>query len=221
MPAKTALFCAVVYIALVFGLWTIYVSTLYSSVAGVNNIPARIFLNEVIRALIFVAPVLPSLKFVIGEKPISYLKLDTTIKIGVLRGIVASIAYAALVFARALLTTGVVTPKTVPVEAWFTALTVSTLIEEIAFRGFLLQMFERAMKFWAANVLTALLFVAIHTPGWIILGDAPLLPGKIIVMSEIFFLGLLLGYLFERAGSLWSCVILHAANNLLATILFG
>ena len=216
------LLCAVVYSAQIFGLWTIYVTTLYLSVAGVNNIPARIFLNEVIRALIFVAPIFILLKFVIGEKPISYLKLDTNIKIGVLWGIVASVGYAALVFARTLLTTsaGAVNPKTVPTEARFTALTAATLTEEIAFRGFLLQTFLSAMKFRAANSLTALLFVAIHISGWFILGDAPLLPGKIIVMPKILFLGLLLGYLFERANSLWACVILHDANNLLATILF-
>ena len=218
---KSALFCAVVYIALVFGLWTIYVSTLYPLVVGVTNLPSRIFLNEFIRAIIFVAPVFLFLKFVIGEKPISFLKLDANIKTGVLWGVIAGICYAALVIARIILTGGNFNPRHVPLEAWFTAVTAATLIEEIAFRGFLLQLFERVMNFWTANVLTAFLFVAIHFPGWIILDIAPLLPNKLMAMAEIFFLGLLLGFLFKRAQSLWACVVLHATNNLLATILFG
>lgn len=215
------LLCAVVYIALIFGLWTVYVSTVYPSVAVVGNLPARIFLNEFIRICIFVAPVFLLLKFVIGEKPISFLKLDKNIRSGILWGIAASIVYAMLVLARILLANGDINPKPVPLEAWFTALTVATLIEEIAFRGFLLQAFDRFMNFWIANLLTAILFVAIHFPGWIIIGKAPLLPDKMMAMAEILFLGLLLGFLFKRAQSLWACVILHATNNLLSTILFG
>ncbi len=218
---ERALLCGVVYIALIFGLWTVYVWTLYPSVISVTNLPARIFLNEFIRVLIFVAPVFLFLKFTTGEKNISFLKLDTNIKTGILWGIIASLGYVALVLGRVLITTGTISNKPVPVEAWFTSITIATIIEEIAFRGFLLQAFGRVMKFWAANILTALLFVVIHFPGWIILADAPLLPNKLMAMAEILFLGLLLGYLFKQSGSLWACVILHAANNLLSTILFG
>lgn len=219
--AKTFLYCAVTYTALIFGLWTIYVLTLYPAVTGETNLPLRIFLNEFVRVLIFVAPVFLFLKFVIGEKPISFLKLDANIKTGVLYGVIAGIGYAALVIARIILTTASFSLKSVPLEAWFTAITVATIIEEIAFRGFLLQTFERVMNFWTANVLTAILFVAVHFPGWIILGNAPLLPNKLMAMAEIFFLGLLLGFLFKRTQCLWACVILHATNNLLSTILFG
>ncbi|HEX8263825.1 MAG TPA: CPBP family intramembrane glutamic endopeptidase [Pyrinomonadaceae bacterium] len=215
------LFCAIVYLALIFGLWTVYVSTVYPSVISIGNLPARIFLNEFIRICIFVAPVFLLLTFVIGEKPISFLKLDKNIRSGILCGVVASIGYTMLVLARIILANGGSNPKLVPLEAWFTALTVATLIEEIAFRGFLLQAFERFMNFWIANLLTATLFVAIHFPGWIIIGKAPLLPDKMVAMAEILFLGLLLGFLFKRAQSLWACVILHSTNNLLSTILFG
>lgn len=77
------------------------------------------------------------------------------------------------------------------------------------------------MRFQAANVITDGLFVAIHFPGWMIVGGSTLVPDRIVTMAEVLFLGLLLGFLFKRTQSLWSCVILHAANNLIATILFS
>lgn len=220
-PAQAFLFCAIACLAMIFGFWTVYVSTLYPSIEVIANVPLRIFLNEFIRACIFVAPVFLFLKHIIGEKPISFLKLDTNIKTGILWGVIAGISYAALVLIRILLTVGIINPKPVPIEAWFTAITVATIIEEISFRGFLLQAFERVTNFWAANSLAAIFFVAIHFPGWIILGDSPILPDKIMPIAEILFLGFLLGYLFKRTQSLWACVILHATNNLLSIILFG
>lgn len=218
---ETFLFCAIAYLWLIFGLWTIYVSTLYPFVIGIIYTPARIFLNEFVRALIFVAPVFLFLKFVIGVKPIYFLKLDANVKSGILWGVAAGTGFAALVIGRISLTSGTINPKPVPLESWFTAISAATVIEEIAFRGFLLAAFERAMKFWAANILTALLFVAVHFPGWIILTNAPLLPDKLMAMAEILFLGLLLGFLFKRSQSLWACIILHATNNLLSIVLFG
>lgn len=213
--------CAVVYLVLIFGLWTVYVSTVYSSIAAIANLPARTFLNEFFRTCIFVAPVFLLLKLFIGEKPISFLKLETNIKSGILLGVTAGVFYAMLVLARILLTNGDINLQPVPNQAWFTALTTATLIEEIAFRGFLLQSFERVANFWAANFLTAILFVAIHFPGWIIVGNARLIPDKMTAMTDILFLGLVLGFLFKRSQSLWACVILHATNNLLSITLFG
>jgi len=139
----------------------------------------------------------------------------------VLWGVIVGVLYIVLGLVRAsLLLEGGVVFKPVPLVAWFTALTVSTLIEEIAFRGFLLQQLGRAVNFWTANVLAACLFVAIHFPGWLLSGST-LVPEKLFAMANILFLGLLLGYLLKSTGSLWSCFILHAINNLAAIILFG
>jgi hypothetical protein len=69
---------------LIFGLWTIYVLTLYPFVIEVEILPVRIFLNEFVRILIFVAPVFLILKYIIGEKPMAFLKLGGNVKTGVL-----------------------------------------------------------------------------------------------------------------------------------------
>jgi uncharacterized protein len=220
-PKKIFLFCAAIYICLIFGAWTIYVATIYPIVEGIANTAARIFLNEFIRSLIFVLPVFLLLNRFLGEKPIRFLKLDSNILKGFFLGIAAALIYAVLVVGRFYFVNGGFAPKSVPLTAWFTAIGVATIIEEIAFRGFLLQILLRFTNFWAANLLTALLFVSIHFPGWIIIGQTALFPDKTVAMAEILFLGLLLGYLFKRTESLVACIILHAANNLLSVIIFG
>jgi len=219
---RTALKSALGYSLLIFVLWIVYVAAVYPSVERNPSLPQRVLLNELIRFGIFVAPVLLYLKFIACQEPFRYLKLNTNVSCGVLWGVIVGIIYAALVLAWAslFLPSGVVF-KPVPLEAWLTSLTVSTLIEEIAFRGFLLQQLERVVNFWMANLLTACLFVAIHFPGWFLSSGATLVSGKLIAMAEILLLGLLLGHLFKRTGSLWSCFILHAANNSAAIILFG
>jgi membrane protease YdiL (CAAX protease family) len=58
---------------------------------------------------------------------------------------------------------------------------------------------------WGAIVVTSLLFAAVHE-AW----TAP----------PIFFLSLCLGYAYERTGSLWTTIVMHAAFNATSTILF-
>lgn len=219
---RSALKSVLVYITLIFGLWIVYVSFLYPYVESRPNLAARIFLNEIARTCIFVTPVFLYLKCVSREEPLRFLKLRTRVSRGVLWGTVAAVAYGSLVLARAaLIKEGGINPKPVPIDAWFTSLTLSTLIEEIAFRGFILQKLEQVVNFWVANVITSCLFVAIHFPGWIIVGRSMLVPDKLIPMGEIFLLGLLLGYLLKRTISLWSCIILHAINNLVSIVVFS
>lgn len=212
---------ALTYCGVIFGLWSLYVAALFPCVDRIPNGVVRLLVNDSIRFSIFVLPVLLYLTLVVRESPLQYLKLTVNVSRGIMWGVPIAAGYASLAVARAMLfNAGGLDPKPVPVEAWFTSLTVATVIEEIAFRGFLLQQLERVTGFWRANIATACLFVAIHFPGWIIIGDSTLVPDKIVPMAEILFLGLVLGYLFKRTGSLGACIILHSVNNLVAIVLF-
>lgn len=79
------------------------------------------------------------------------------------------------------------------------------LCEELAFRGLTLGYAKRALPFWAANVIQALLFAAVHM--------------NIIQSTYTFFLGLLLGYLCHRSGKLAYTIVLHMLFNLFGTFL--
>lgn len=79
--------------------------------------------------------------------------------------------------------------------------------EEVFFRGFLFEGLARSrLGGRAAVVLTAAVWAAIHTQY-----DA-------FDMSSVFIIGLLLGAARLRSGSLWLCVGLHAALNLVALL---
>jgi len=93
---------------------------------------------------------------------------------------------------------------TMDTSMWMNVLLISLLpgfCEEILFRGFMIRFFEQYGK-TTAVVISALLFAAFH------LDPFRFLP--------VFLMGLLLGYLTIRSGSIINSMISHAINNGLA-----
>lgn len=78
------------------------------------------------------------------------------------------------------------------------------IAEEVFFRGFILRGLANRWSLATALVVSAAVFAALH------LAPALLLP--------VFVTGLLLGYLYHRTGSLWPCIAVHAAQNLVAVL---
>ena len=78
------------------------------------------------------------------------------------------------------------------------------IAEETFFRGFILRGLANRWRFAPAIVVSAAVFAALH------LAPALLLP--------VFVTGLLLGFLYHRTGSLWPCIAVHAAQNLVAVL---
>lgn len=90
---------------------------------------------------------------------------------------------------------------------------ISPAVEEVALRGALLALLQRLVGFWPANLLVALVFVAVHLPGWWISGtlsrrSLPWDVGVLLVLS------LALGWLKGRTGSAWAAVLPRWANDL-------
>jgi len=81
------------------------------------------------------------------------------------------------------------------------------LFEEILFRGLIYGVLRKTLKPWPAILLVSFLFSFLHV------NPAGLLP--------IFALGVLLAWLYERTGSLFSSVVLHALWNGLVFFLAG
>ena len=73
------------------------------------------------------------------------------------------------------------------------------ILEEMLFRGVLLRAFLKRYPRWVAISYSALLFGAAHM--------------NVYQFILAFWLGLLLGWLFERSRSLLPCIALHAAFN--------
>ena len=93
----------------------------------------------------------------------------------------------------------------------FAVLVVLTpLAEELLFRGFLFTTIRKKMKFFAAAIITSIIFGAGHLQ----LGsDAPLLW---VAAIDTFALSLILCYIREKTGRLWPAIYLHMIKNFIA-----
>jgi membrane protease YdiL (CAAX protease family) len=86
----------------------------------------------------------------------------------------------------------------------FSVVVFAGVIEEMLFRGFLQTALERSSREVKAIVVTAAVFAILHfNPWW---------------MLQIFGLGIVLGVLAWRSGSIWPGVVIHMTNNAVAMI---
>jgi uncharacterized protein len=79
---------------------------------------------------------------------------------------------------------------------------VAPVCEEIFFRGFLYRVLRVRMSFWPAAVIDGVIFGFVH-------GVNPVLP-------VLIFLGVVLCWVFERTGTLFATIAIHAFNNAFA-----
>jgi uncharacterized protein len=93
------------------------------------------------------------------------------------------------------------------------AVVVAPLAEELFFRGMLYQALRRRMRAWWAIAVSAIAFAGAHV--FQELGG----PAGPVAFVLILPLGVLLGWLFERRGSLATPVAVHAAFNLVTVSL--
>jgi uncharacterized protein len=146
------------------------------------------------------------------SRPLSYLKLWHNAPKGLTVGSLIGLAFVAKDLVRATLLGGLA-----PDFAGLRPLTfLSAFVEEVVFRGLVLQRAGEYMGFWKANALSAGLFVGVHVRGWIFSGVP--LPGIVSSAAFVLVLALVLGYLLKRTGSLWACVVCHAMSNWGATL---
>jgi|GEM_PF-347271 len=93
------------------------------------------------------------------------------------------------------------------------------VVEELVFRGAVMGALMKRYRFAAANVLTSLLFVGAHVPGWHFLGVlGERLTQPVGGALSIFFLGLIFGYVVKRSRSIAAGMIAHGINNLFSVL---
>ncbi len=127
--------------------------------------------------------------------------------------ILLSVAF--LVAYSVLMNVGRLEVKTVSLFYGISAIARSPVIEEIAFRGVILQMLHQYMRWAYANVATAILFMLYHIPLWLARGQSVSLMDCLWVI----FFAVCMGYVMVYSRSLWTCIIIHAVQNLLFGIL--
>jgi membrane protease YdiL (CAAX protease family) len=161
------------------------------------------------KTLIWIIPVFVYLKYVDSINSLEFLKLKCNIKNGVKWGILLGFAFILIELAKYYLT-GKTINFFMDVYYWIGGILVG-FFEEIPFRGFLQQKIESLTNFWAANIITNIIFMLHHFPKWIYTRY------ELILMNSIFvvFLGLVFGFVFKKTKSLWSVVIFHSLADLI------
>ncbi len=85
--------------------------------------------------------------------------------------------------------------------ALVTAVIITPIVEEVYFRGFLFRGLLLHHKPWVAYVGSSALFALLHPP--------------LLVMIDVFCIGLLLAYVSSKTKSLWPGIVIHMFNNLI------
>ncbi len=169
--------------------------------------------NLLVRAVLWVLPVFAYLRYVNGISPCSYLKMRSNWR----RGLVFAIIFSALNFALLLGQHGLPHFRAGTIT-WNSVLSTSLLIgfvEEIPYRGFIFQKLNEWFSFPTAAIISSLLFLAIHLPGWLLLH---LFNARVAVF--IFIFGLLMVLLLRYSRSLWAPIISHSLNDFFTAVLF-
>jgi membrane protease YdiL (CAAX protease family) len=95
-----------------------------------------------------------------------------------------------------------------------TAVIIGPIVEEIAFRGVVLDALQSRMKFWLANFITGILFMLVHFPGWYVHGT---LTAHISTLTggalTICVLGWILGFIAKKSRSVSGSILAHMLNN--------
>jgi membrane protease YdiL (CAAX protease family) len=94
---------------------------------------------------------------------------------------------------------------------------VSPIVEEILFRGLVLNELTGLLPRRPANMATSLLFVAIHLPFW--LSRSGLTAAVLADSVGVLVFSLLAGWLYQQSRSIWPSAVAHIANNCLAAAL--
>ena len=166
------------------------------------------------KAIVWVAPALLAIRVLERESLVSFLDLSHARR-GLLWGSLIGLALVAVTFVGKTLPAG--TQAHVPSFSLvlLNAVVVAPLVEEITLRGFFLKRLElNGRRFWSANLLTTLLFVVMHLPGWLFKGRFPSVVSLTQAMVPLTILSLLFGWTKKRAQSLYGSMVVHSLNNL-------
>jgi uncharacterized protein len=225
-PPRHDLRNLILYLVCFFLVWSLRATLLYPIDNHIQSEVARQIYGSAVRIALWVVPVLVYLRAVDRTAALRFLKLTTPVD---RRGLMVSVGVVACYFGVGLLLewaaagghkTVSFKPGPWPWHGVLIGLPLAPAAEEILFRGFILEKCRGLTGFWRANLVTSLLFTAIHWPHWVC--SQGLHAGLVPLSAKIFLVSCLLGYLVKRTGSLWPSIVTHILNNLISTtIRFG
>ena len=204
-----------IYIVLFFAMQTSYAYIYTIS----PYLQSDVVLQIAIRLATWTVPVIIYL-IVTKKNPFDYLKLRKNILKGLIWGLGYSLILGVLNVAGNYILKGKAGFNfNIGSDFLWKAIILVGFSEEVLFRGFFLQKMEGVSRFWAANIIGAILFVLVHFPGWIFLNQF-VLPNILGSIAYILVFGLIQGIILKKADSLWACMLIHSFSNLYSVMIF-
>jgi membrane protease YdiL (CAAX protease family) len=209
------------FIILFLVLWTLRATVFYSIDLGIESPVNRKIYSESIKVLVWTIPVFLFLIIVDKTNPFRALKLSTRPKCvgwivpvaGLIGFFVVTLLFEYFAHGRSLDFSSGATG----LLGSLASVSITPISEEILFRGLILGKLSETTSFARANVITSILFIAIHQPNWLwVNGFKPWMP---LVSGGIFILSLLLGWLVQKTNSLYPAIAGHIINNFIAVLL--
>ena len=93
----------------------------------------------------------------------------------------------------------------VGIITWIAAVIMAPIVEELTFRGFMYTRLKQGMPKWIAIIVSSLAFGIVH--------------GNVIQGIYTFVFGLSLVWIYERAKSIWPCILFHMSFNLVGAVM--
>jgi len=168
------------------------------------------------KVIIWVLPAVLIIRIAQRRNVIDFLELSSShLRPGLVWGAGVGLVLVVITFLGRTLPAGAHARAVAFTLVFLNAVVVAPLVEEIALRGFFLKELELMGRgFWAANVLSTLVFVSMHIPGWLFNGRFPSTTQLVQAMVPLAGLSLLFGWTKKRSSSLYGSIIVHAINNL-------
>lgn len=170
-------------------------------------------INIIFRFSIWVLPVFGYLRYVDRVDVLEYLQLKRHWR----RGVVVGLTLSVINFVGTMARIGPPVWNSAHVT-WNSIVGTSILIgvfEETPFRGFVLQKLQERFDFVTSVVISSVLFVGAHVPGWIMLGSL-----TVSRTVYIFAFGSVMAIVLRYSQSLWAPIIAHSLNDGLSNVLF-
>ncbi len=211
-----------IFLIAFYVVWALRATVFYWIDAGIQSEMYRHAYSDFVKFTIWLVPTFLFLKYVDRVNPFNYLKLTTRIESPAL-GFTLTLGW----FIGLQVVEHFTNARTIwlgtklSADQWTTILLTvagAPVIEEIFYRGFVLQKFRALFNFWLANTITTILFILVHWFYWLYSGQ----PIKQVIVSslQILPLSLMLGWLVKKTNSIYPSMLLHLFNNLTAFV-FG
>lgn len=195
----------VTFIFLLFGGWFIRVLILP---APATTTFTAFMINTSLRILLFLLPCL----WLAGEMKIKMKDLFALHKAKEI-GWLLAILYALAIIVFAILTNHQFKFNS-NIIFWIN-LPFAPMIEELVFRGAIMTYLSKRLSPLMTILISTMLFVAIHIPGWMYISHLSI-PALLLSSFQVFYFGLVLGYIRYKSNSVFPSIALHIFNNYFA-----